>query len=85
MLNAFYGSAMMIFGAVLIGTPIGVLAGIYLAEFARRSRLPGRLLQAADEVFVVATRKKVATMRQPARSEPRRDPATFEVPPRRHR
>ena len=39
LLNAFAGSLAMIVLAVLIGTPIGVLAGTYLAEFARRTRL----------------------------------------------
>jgi phosphate transport system permease protein len=39
LLNAFYGSAVMILLAVLIGTPIGVAAGTYLAEHGRHSRL----------------------------------------------
>ncbi len=33
LLNAIYGSALMVVLATFIGTPIGVLAGIYLAEF----------------------------------------------------
>lgn len=33
LLNAIYGSALMVLLATCIGTPIGVLAGIYLAEF----------------------------------------------------
>ena len=33
LLNAIYGSALMVVLATLVGTPIGVLAGIYLAEF----------------------------------------------------
>jgi phosphate transport system permease protein len=33
LLNAIYGSALMVALATFIGTPIGVLAGIYLAEF----------------------------------------------------
>ena len=33
LLNAIYGSALMVLLATFIGTPIGVLAGIYLAEF----------------------------------------------------
>jgi len=33
LLNAIYGSALMVFLATCIGTPIGILAGIYLAEF----------------------------------------------------
>jgi phosphate transport system permease protein len=53
LLNAFYGSAMMIFGAVLIGTPIGVLAGIYLAEFARRSRL-GAVIRFVNDILLSA-------------------------------
>jgi phosphate transport system permease protein len=39
LLNAFFGSAVMIGLAVVIGTPIGILAGTYLAEFGRRSVL----------------------------------------------
>lgn len=39
LLNAFFGSAVMIGIAVLIGTPIGILAGTYLAEYGRRSKL----------------------------------------------
>lgn len=39
LLNAFYGSAVMIFVAVVIGTPVGVAAGTYLAEHGRYTRL----------------------------------------------
>ncbi len=39
LLNAFYGSAVMILLGVLIGTPIGVAAGTYLAEHGRYTRL----------------------------------------------
>jgi phosphate transport system permease protein len=39
LLNAFYGSAVMVALALLIGTPIGVAAGTYLAEHGRHSRL----------------------------------------------
>ena len=39
LLNAFYGSAVMILLAVLIGAPLGVAAGTYLAEHGRYSRL----------------------------------------------
>jgi phosphate transport system permease protein len=39
LLNAFYGSAVMILLAVVIGTPIGVAAGTYLAEHGRYSKL----------------------------------------------
>ncbi|TAL66671.1 MAG: phosphate ABC transporter permease PstA [Burkholderiaceae bacterium] len=37
--NAIYGSAMMVVVATLIGTPVGILAGIYLAEYNPRGRL----------------------------------------------
>lgn len=39
LLNAFYGSAVMMLLAVVIGTPIGVAAGTYLAEHGRYSRV----------------------------------------------
>jgi len=39
LLNALYGSAMMTLLGILIGSPIGVLAGTYLAEYGRNSRL----------------------------------------------
>ena len=38
-LNALYGSAVMILVAVVIGTPIGVAAGTYLAEHGRHTRV----------------------------------------------
>ena len=39
LLNAFYGSAVMILLAIVIGTPLGVAAGTYIAENGRYSRL----------------------------------------------
>src|SRR5690348_6133435 len=39
LLNAFYGSAVMILLAVAIGAPIGLAAGTYLAEHGRYTRL----------------------------------------------
>ena len=39
LLNAIVGSFMMIASATVIGTPIGILAGTYLAEFGRRGWL----------------------------------------------
>jgi len=38
-LNAIYGSVLMTLIGILIGAPIGVLAGTYLAEYGRNSRL----------------------------------------------
>jgi phosphate transport system permease protein len=37
--NALYGSFVMVALATLVGTPIGVLAGVYLAEYGMKSRL----------------------------------------------
>ncbi len=39
LLNAFYGSAVMILLGVVIGAPLGVAAGTYLAEHGRYTRL----------------------------------------------
>lgn len=39
LLNAFYGSAIMVLLALVIGAPLGVAAGTYLAEHGRHSRL----------------------------------------------
>jgi phosphate transport system permease protein len=37
--NALYGSLLMVSLATLVGTPIGVLAGIYLAEYGQKTWL----------------------------------------------
>jgi phosphate transport system permease protein len=39
LLNPIFGSVILTFLAVLIGTPIGVLAGTYMAEYGRHDRL----------------------------------------------
>lgn len=39
LLNAFYGSGVMIALGVVIGTPVGVAAGTYLAEHGRHTRV----------------------------------------------
>lgn len=39
LLNAIVGSLLMTLGAVAIGTPVGILAGTYLAEFGQRGWL----------------------------------------------
>ncbi|MBB4841591.1 phosphate transport system permease protein [Paucibacter oligotrophus] len=39
--NAIFGSVMMVGLATLLGTPIGILAGIYLAEYGQKSWLGG--------------------------------------------
>ncbi|MDE2227654.1 MAG: phosphate ABC transporter permease PstA [Alphaproteobacteria bacterium] len=39
MINAIYGSAVMTVVATLVGAPVGILTGTYLAEFSRGSHL----------------------------------------------
>ena len=38
LLNAIFGSILMSVFAVVLGTPIGIFAGTYLAEYGRHSR-----------------------------------------------
>ena len=51
--NAIYGSLMMVTLATLIGTPVGVMAGIYLAEYGQRSWL-GRITQFINDILLSA-------------------------------
>lgn len=53
MLNAFAGSIIMSGIAVLIGTPIGIAAGTYLAEYARHSRL-GASIRFVNDILLSA-------------------------------
>ena len=39
LMNAIYGSVLIVASATFISTPIGILAGIYLAEYGRNSAL----------------------------------------------
>ena len=53
LLNAFYGSAVMVLLAVLIGTPVGIAAGTYLAEHGRYSRL-ARVVSFINDILLSA-------------------------------
>ena len=53
LLNAFYGSAVMILLAVVIGAPLGVAAGTYLAEHGRYSRL-AKIVSFLNDVLLSA-------------------------------
>ncbi len=53
LLNAFYGSAMMILLAVAIGAPVGLAAGTYLAEHGRYTRL-GAVVSFLNDVLLSA-------------------------------
>ena len=51
--NAIYGSALMVGLATAIGTPIGMFAGIYLAEYGQRNLL-GRTTQFINDILLSA-------------------------------
>jgi phosphate transport system permease protein len=53
LLNAFVGSLLMSGLAVLIGTPIGIGAGTYLAEYARRTKL-GETIRFVNDILLSA-------------------------------
>src|SRR5258706_8327906 len=53
LLNAFFGSAVMCGLAVLIGTPIGIAAGTYLAEYAR-TRAVGQIIRFVNDILLSA-------------------------------
>lgn len=51
--NAIFGSLMMVGMATLIGTPIGVLAGIYLAEYGQKTWL-GSAVRFINDILLSA-------------------------------
>jgi phosphate transport system permease protein len=51
--NAIAGSGLMVALATLIGTPVGVMAGVYLAEYGQRSWL-GRVTQFINDILLSA-------------------------------
>jgi phosphate transport system permease protein len=51
--NAIFGSLVMVGLATAIGTPIGVLAGVYLAEYGQRSKL-GTLTSFINDILLSA-------------------------------
>ncbi|HMS25957.1 MAG TPA: phosphate ABC transporter permease PstA [Burkholderiaceae bacterium] len=51
--NAIYGSAIMVALATLIGTPIGIMAGIYLAEYGQKSIL-GEITRFINDILLSA-------------------------------
>jgi len=53
LLNAFAGSFAMIVMAIVIGTPVGVLAGTYLAEFARKTGA-GAVIRFVNDILLSA-------------------------------
>ena len=53
LLNAIYGSAVMTLVGIVIGSPIGLLAGTYLAEYGRASPL-GTAIRFINDVLLSA-------------------------------
>jgi len=51
--NAIVGSLMMVLSATFVGTPIGILAGIYLAEYGQRTWL-GRTTRFVNDILLSA-------------------------------
>jgi len=51
--NAIFGSAVMVALATLVGTPIGVFAGIYLAEYGQKTRL-GSTVRFINDILLSA-------------------------------
>ncbi len=51
--NAFMGSLMIVLLAVVIGTPIGILAGTYLAEFSRGKNIGG-IIRFVNDILLSA-------------------------------
>src|SRR5262252_489951 len=53
LLNAIFGSVVMTLIATLIGTPTGILAGTFLAEYSRRSRF-GEIVRFINDILLSA-------------------------------
>src|ERR1700749_5075827 len=53
LLNAIFGSIIMSVFAVAVGTPLGILAGTYLAEYARHSRF-GLIIRFVNDILLSA-------------------------------
>ncbi len=51
--NAIVGSLIMVLSATAVGTPIGMLAGIYLAEYGQRTGL-GRVTRFINDILLSA-------------------------------
>ncbi|HEY6135594.1 MAG TPA: phosphate ABC transporter permease PstA [Rubrivivax sp.] len=51
--NAIFGSVTMVTLATLVGTPIGIMAGIYLAEYGQKTWL-GRITQFINDILLSA-------------------------------
>ena len=53
LLNAFFGSAVISLLAIAIGTPLGIAAGTYLAEYGNHHRL-GKIIRFVNDILLSA-------------------------------
>ena len=53
LLNAIYGSVVMTLVGIFVGTPLGIMAGTYLSEYGRSSRL-ARVVRFINDVLLSA-------------------------------
>ena len=53
LLNAFFGSALMSLLAIALGTPVGIAAGTYLAEYANHRKL-GATIRFVNDILLSA-------------------------------
>lgn len=51
--NAFMGSLMIVLMAVILGTPIGILAGTYLSEYSRGKKI-GNVIRFVNDILLSA-------------------------------
>ncbi len=51
--NAIFGSLVMVSAATMLGTPIGVMAGVYIAEYGQKSWL-GRVTHFINDILLSA-------------------------------
>ncbi len=51
--NAIFGSVLMVVLAVVIGTPVGIMTGTYLAEYGRHTRL-AYILRSLNDILLSA-------------------------------
>jgi phosphate transport system permease protein len=51
--NALFGSTVMSLGAILIGTPVGIAAGTFLAEYARKHPI-GEAIRFVNDILLSA-------------------------------
>ena len=64
--NAIFGSVLMVGLATLIGTPIGILAGVYLAEYGRHTLL-GHVTRFINDILLSAPSIVIGLLRISAR------------------